>query len=79
MLDNAAATLRPGASLIIHSDCGSCYRPMWIERMKQAELIRSMSKKDILQTIQPVKDSLADLKLNFFMVMVINWFLLITS
>lgn len=46
MLDNAVATLSPGDSPIVHSDRGAHYRwSGWTERMKQAKLIRSMSKK----------------------------------
>lgn len=46
MLDNAIATLNPGAHPIIHSDRGSHYRwPGWIKRMDDAKLVRSMSRK----------------------------------
>jgi transposase InsO family protein len=46
MLDAAIARLKPGEAPIIHSDRGVHYRwPGWIERMEQAGLTRSMSKK----------------------------------
>lgn len=46
MLDNAIGTLKDGEHPIIHSDRGAHYRwPGWIERMENAELTRSMSKK----------------------------------
>ena len=46
MLDTAIATLQEGERPIVHSDRGAHYRwPGWIERMKQAHLIRSMSRK----------------------------------
>lgn len=46
MLDNAVATLSPEDSPIIHSNRGAHYRwPGWIQRMKEANLVRSMSKK----------------------------------
>lgn len=46
MLENAIATLNPEDSPIVHSDRGAHYRwPGWIQRMKDARLIRSMSKK----------------------------------
>jgi transposase InsO family protein len=46
MLDNAIGTLKHGEHPIIHSDRGAHYRwPGWIERMENAELTRSMSKK----------------------------------
>lgn len=46
MLDLAVSTLGPDKSPIVHTDRGSHYRwPGWIERMKNAELTRSMSKK----------------------------------
>jgi transposase InsO family protein/transposase-like protein len=46
MLDAAIASLKPGETPIIHSDRGVHYRwPGWIERMEQAGLTRSMSKK----------------------------------
>ena len=46
MLDNAIATLKEGEHPIIHSDRGCHYRwPGWIERTKNAGLVRSMSKK----------------------------------
>ena len=46
MLDNAIGTLHENEHPIIHSDRGSHYRwPGWIERMENAGLTRSMSKK----------------------------------
>ncbi len=46
MLDNAISSLKPCEHPIIHSDRGAHYRwPGWIERMDEAKLIRSMSKK----------------------------------
>jgi putative transposase len=46
MLDNAIGTLKKNEYPIIHSDRGAHYRwPGWIERMENAGLIRSMSKK----------------------------------
>lgn len=46
MLDNAISTLKSCEHPIIHSDRGAHYRwPGWIERMNEAKLIRSMSKK----------------------------------
>lgn len=46
MLDEAVSVLRCDEKPIIHSDLGSHYRwPGWIERMKNNELIRSMSRK----------------------------------
>lgn len=46
MLDNAIGTLKHGEHPIIHSDRGAHYRwPGWIERMENAKLTRSMSKK----------------------------------
>lgn len=46
MLDRAIKTLPPGAHPIVHSDRGCHYRwPEWIERMENAGLIRSMSRK----------------------------------
>lgn len=46
MLDNAIASLKESEKPIIHSDRGAHYRrPGWIERMKEAGLTRSMSKK----------------------------------
>ncbi len=46
MLDNAIRTLKESEHPIIHSDRGAHYRwPGWIERMKNASLTRSMSKK----------------------------------
>ena len=46
MLDNAIGTLKDGEHPIIHSDRGAHYRwPGWIERMENAGLTRSMSKK----------------------------------
>lgn len=46
MLDAAISTLNPGEQPIIHSDRGAHYRwPGWLDRMKEAGLTRSMSKK----------------------------------
>lgn len=46
MLDNAVKSLKPNERPIVHSDRGCHYRwPGWIERMDQASLTRSMSKK----------------------------------
>ena len=46
MLDQAIANLPEGRHPVIHSDRGCHYRwPGWIERMNQAGLTRSMSKK----------------------------------
>ncbi len=57
MLDKAIALLEDDEHPIIHSDRGCHYRwPGWIERMENAGLTRSMSKKVVLQTTQLVKD-----------------------
>ena len=46
MLDNAISTLSAGEHPIVHSDRGCHYRwPQWIQKMDEAKLIRSMSKK----------------------------------
>ena len=46
MLDNALTTLSEEEKPIIHSDRSWHYRcPGWIERMKESDLTRSMSKK----------------------------------
>lgn len=46
MLDAAIATLRDDEHPVVHSDRGAHYRwPGWIERMKNAGLTRSMSRK----------------------------------
>ena len=46
MLESAIQSLKPGEKPIIHSDRGAHYRwPGWIERMEDAGLTRSMSKK----------------------------------
>jgi transposase InsO family protein len=46
MLDSAVATLKPGESPLVHSDRGAHYRwPGWLDRMEEASLKRSMSKK----------------------------------
>lgn len=56
MLDHAIATLHRNEHPILHSDRGCHYRwDEWIEKMEVAGLIRSKSKKDVRQTIQPVK------------------------
>ena len=59
MLDTAIETLPTNAHPIVHSDRGCHYRwPGWIERMNNAGLTRSMSKKGVHQTMQLVKHSL---------------------
>ena len=46
MLEKALANLRPNEHPIIHSDRGCHYRwPDWIQRVNEAGLVRSMSKK----------------------------------
>lgn len=46
MLDNTIGTLKEDEHQIVHSDRGAHYRwPGWIERMENAGLTRSMSKK----------------------------------
>ncbi len=46
MLDDAIATLKSNEHPIVHSDRGCHYRwPGWIEKIENAGLIRSMSKK----------------------------------
>ena len=46
MLDDAISTLKEGEHPVVHTDRGCHYRwPGWIERMEQAKLQRSMSKK----------------------------------
>ena len=46
MLDNAIGTLKENEHPIVHSDRGAHYRwPGWIERMENAGLTRSMSRK----------------------------------
>ena len=46
MLDSAVTTLRPTERPVVHSDRGAHYRwPGWIDRMTNAGLTRSMSKK----------------------------------
>lgn len=46
MLDDAIATLPDTVHPLVHTDRGCHYRwPGWIERMNQAQLVRSMSKK----------------------------------
>jgi transposase InsO family protein len=61
MLDAAIASLNPGEVPIIHSDRGAHYRwPGWIQRMEQAGLTHSMSKKGIPQITRPVRASLAE-------------------
>lgn len=60
MLEDAIRTLNISDHPLVHSDRGCHYRwPDWIRIMDTAELTRSMSKKDVLQTILLVKDSLA--------------------
>lgn len=57
MLDDAISRLSPEEKPIVHSDRGIHYRwPGWIERMDNAGLTRSMSKKDTLLIIQPVRE-----------------------
>ena len=59
MLDQGIALLKENEKQIIYSDQGCHYRwPGWIKRMEKSGLIRSMSKKDVLQIMQPVKDFL---------------------
>ena len=61
MLDNAVSLLDEIEHPIVHSDRGGHRRwTCWIQRMEDANLIRFMSKKDILRTIQLVKVSLVD-------------------
>lgn len=46
MLDNAISLLKAGEHPVVHSDRGAHYRwPGWINRMNEAGLIRSMSRK----------------------------------
>ena len=46
MLDEAVGTLKAGEHPLVHTDRGCHYRwPGWIERMDNATLVRSMSKK----------------------------------
>lgn len=46
MLDNAISLLKAGEHPVVHSDRGAHYRwPGWINRMNEASLTRSMSKK----------------------------------
>ena len=46
MLDEAIGTLKDSEHPLVHTDRGSHYRwPGWIERMNNAKLLRSMSKK----------------------------------
>ena len=50
MLDKAISTLNKNERPIVHTDRGAHYRwPGWIERMKKAHLVRSMSKKGYFQ------------------------------
>ena len=57
MLDCAIRILPRNVNPVVHSDRGCYYRwPGWIEWMRKAGLVRSMSKRDVLQTIQLVKD-----------------------
>jgi transposase InsO family protein len=54
---------------IVHSDRGCHYRwPGWLERIEKAQLIRSMSKKDVRLTMQHVKVFLLDLRMRCFTV-----------
>ena len=58
MFDNAIGTLKENDHPIIQSDRGAHYRwSGWIERMENAGLTRSMSKRAVLQTIPPAKAS----------------------
>ena len=60
MLDAAIEALKPGEYTIVHSDRGHHYRwPDWISRMKDAGLIRSMSKKGCSPEISHAKASSA--------------------
>ena len=58
MLDRALAKIQTHIHPIIHSDRGAHYRwPGWIMRVENANLTRSMSKKVVHRTMQPVRDS----------------------
>ena len=61
MLDGVIAELPDGCYPTVHSDRGCHYRwPGWIQRMKEAGLTRSLSKRGVLLIMQLVKASLAD-------------------
>lgn len=76
MLDNAVATLSHEDSPIIHSDRGAHYRwPEWIQRMKKAKLVRSMSKKGYSPDIV----ALLDEKLQQNLIFVYSYFSNISS
>ena len=55
MLDNAIALLNEDEHPIVHSDRGCHYRwPGWIQRMDNAGLIRSMSKKGCSPDVESI-------------------------
>ena len=59
MLDNAIVLLKENEHPIVHSDRGCHYRwSGWIQRMDEAGLTRSMSKKGCSQITRHVKDFL---------------------
>ena len=59
MLDNAIVLLKENEHPIVHSDRGCHYRwSGWIQRMDEAGLTRSMSKRAIRQITRHVKDFL---------------------
>lgn len=56
MLEKAIDTLQSDENPTVHSDRGCHYRwPGWIQRMDEAGLTRSMSKKAVLATMLLVK------------------------
>ena len=70
--------------ILIHSNRGFHYRiDSWIKLMKQYGYKRSMSRKDVRQIIQCVKDFLKQLKMSSFiqrigniqhlMILLMNW------
>ena len=72
MLKNAHKIIG-NCGLLIHSDRGFHYRiDSWIKLMEQYGYKRSMSKRDVLQTIQCVKVSLEQLKMSSFIQMIGN-------
>lgn len=67
MLDNAVAIVSPEDSAIIHSYRGAHYRwPGWIQRMKKAKLVRSMSKKSYSPDNSACEGFFGRLKNEFF-------------
>ena len=69
MLDNAIVLLKENEHPIVHSDRGCHYRwSGWIQRMDEAGLTRSMSKRAIRQITRHVKDFLDELKMKCSMV-----------